>query len=83
MVEREKRLQVVQAQEEWQAGDRIFYLLHDPRPKLLRRLSGSSTPSRLAIEKLPAVEEIPHPKPPGLDEQPGSLPLPPQAQQTT
>ncbi|MGF1537950.1 MAG: cation:proton antiporter [Elainellaceae cyanobacterium] len=84
MVEREKRLQVVRAQEEWQAGDRILYLLHDPRPKLLRRLSGTSAPSRLAVEKLPAVEEIPLPKPPGLEEEiSGGLSIPPQAQQTT
>ncbi|MGB3612547.1 MAG: NAD-binding protein, partial [Elainellaceae cyanobacterium] len=82
MVEREKRLQVVRAQEDWQAGDRIIYLLHDPRPKLLRRLSGSSSPSRLAIEKLPSVEEIPIPKPAGLDDD-GNLSLPPQAQQPT
>ncbi len=83
MVERDKRLQVVRAQEDWQSGDRIFYLLHDPRPKLLRRLSGGSTPSRLAVEKLPAVEEIPIPKPAGLEGDATLLPLPPQAQQTT
>jgi NhaP-type Na+/H+ or K+/H+ antiporter len=59
LVERDNRLQVVQANEEWQPGDRIIYLLHDPRPKLLKRLSGGASPSRLALEKLPAVEEIP------------------------
>ena len=80
LVEREKRLQVVRAQEEWQAGDRIIYMLHDPRPKLLRRLSGGSSPSRLAIEKLPAVEEIPLPKPAGLPDAPS---VPSQAQQPT
>lgn len=61
LLERNNRLQVVQASEEWQAGDRIIYLLHDPRPKLLRRLSGGITPGRLSLEKLPAVEEIPMP----------------------
>ncbi|MEB3359278.1 MAG: cation:proton antiporter [Synechococcales bacterium] len=61
LVERDNRLQVVQAKEEWQSGDRIIYLLHDPRPKLLKRLSGGTSPSRLALEKLPAVEEIPIP----------------------
>ncbi|MGF1499356.1 MAG: cation:proton antiporter [Elainellaceae cyanobacterium] len=61
LVERDNRLQVVQAKEEWQPGDRIIYLLHDPRPKLLKRLSGGTSPSRLALEKLPAVEEIPIP----------------------
>ncbi|MGB3496188.1 MAG: cation:proton antiporter [Elainellaceae cyanobacterium] len=63
LIERNLRFQVVQASEEWRPGDRIIYLLHDPRPKLLRRLSGGTTPGRLSLEKLPAVEEIPMPVP--------------------
>jgi hypothetical protein len=49
----------VPATESWQSGDQIIYLLHDPRPTLLKRLSGASPSSRLAVEKLPEVEEIP------------------------
>lgn len=59
LVEREGGFQVAGASDNWQAGDQITYLLHDPRPKLLKRLSGGSSSSRLAIEKLPEVEEIP------------------------
>ncbi|MEC4983301.1 MAG: cation:proton antiporter [Oscillatoria sp. PMC 1068.18] len=59
LVKRERRLQVVKAAEEWRAGDEIIYILHDPRPKLLKRLSGGSSSSRLALEKLPEVEEVP------------------------
>jgi Trk K+ transport system NAD-binding subunit len=59
LVERESSFQVVPATETWQAGDRIIYLLHDPRPKLLKRLSGASPSTRLALEKLPEVEEVP------------------------
>jgi NhaP-type Na+/H+ or K+/H+ antiporter len=59
LVEREGNFQVVPATENWQPGDQIIYLLHDPRPKLLKRLSGASPSSRLALEKLPEVEEIP------------------------
>lgn len=60
LVRRQDRLQVVKATETWQQGDEIIYLLHDPRPQLLKRLSGgSSTTSRLALEKLPEVEEVP------------------------
>ncbi|HAZ45645.1 MAG TPA: sodium:proton antiporter, partial [Cyanobacteria bacterium UBA11371] len=59
--EREERLLVVPAAEEWKVGDRIIYLLHDPRPKLLKRLSGASPSSRLVLEKLPEVEEVPIP----------------------
>lgn len=63
LIEREGRLLVVPASEEWKAGDRIIYLLHDPRPKLLKRLSGASPSSRLTLEKLPEVEEVPIPSP--------------------
>ena len=58
LVKREKKLQIVKATEEWQSGDEITCLLHDPRPKLLKRLSGSNQSSRLALEKLPKMEEI-------------------------
>ncbi|MBW4576427.1 MAG: cation:proton antiporter [Aphanothece sp. CMT-3BRIN-NPC111] len=61
LLEREARLLVVPASEDWQVGDRIIYLLHDPRPKLLKRLSGATPSSRLALEKLPEVEEVPIP----------------------
>lgn len=57
LMEREDRLSIVPANEEWQVGDRLIYLLHDPRPKLLRQLSGSN--QALVLEKLPRVEEIP------------------------
>ncbi|WP_414565364.1 MULTISPECIES: cation:proton antiporter [unclassified Anabaena] len=59
LVERAERLQVMPANQEWQVGDRIIYLLHDPRPNLLKRLSGSSQSTRLALETLPEVEEVP------------------------
>jgi hypothetical protein len=47
--------------DDWKVGDRIIYLLHDPKPKLLKRLSGGSRPARLNVETLPAVEEVPLP----------------------
>ena len=59
LVKRNSNLQVVVAREEWQIGDEIYYLVHDPRPKLLKRLSGGNQSSRLLLEKLPEVEEIP------------------------
>lgn len=59
LMERDQQLMVVDSAEEWQGGDRIVYLLHDPRPKLLRQLSGSSNQPLLIAEKLPRVEEIP------------------------
>ncbi len=59
LVKRKDSLQVAVAKEEWQVGDEIYYLVHDPRPKLLKRLSGGNQSSRLLLEKLPEVEEIP------------------------
>jgi NhaP-type Na+/H+ or K+/H+ antiporter len=58
--ERQGRLQVLSATEEWQPGDRIIYILHAPKPKLLKRLSGSQQ-SGLILEKHPTVEEVPIP----------------------
>jgi NhaP-type Na+/H+ or K+/H+ antiporter len=59
LVEREERLQIMPANQDWEIGDRIIYLLHDPRPNLLKRLSGASQSTRLSVEKLPEVEELP------------------------
>jgi Trk K+ transport system NAD-binding subunit len=58
ILKRGDSFQVAVADEEWQAGDEIYYLLHDPRPKLLKRLSGGNQSSRLLLERLPEVEEI-------------------------
>lgn len=59
LVKRGDSLQVAVATEEWQAKDEIYYLIHDPRPKLLKRLSGGNQSSRLLLDKLPEIEEIP------------------------
>lgn len=60
LIEHQGRLQVLPAESTWAIGDRIIYLLHAPKPKLLKRLSGANQ-SRLSIEKLPTVEEVPIP----------------------
>ncbi|HEY9806529.1 MAG TPA: hypothetical protein V6D04_08170, partial [Candidatus Obscuribacterales bacterium] len=72
LLERDQRLQIMPAQEAWEAGDRIIYLLHDPRPKLLKLLSGATQP-RLTVEKLAAVEEVPMPAP-VLEPEPALIP---------
>ena len=60
LLERDEQLGIISSTEEWQIGDRIVYLLHDPRPKLLRQLSGSTSSQPLSVaEKLSRVEEIP------------------------
>ena len=59
LVQRNNSLQVIEAKEEWLAGDEIIYMFDDPRPKLLKRLSGGIQSSTLALEKLPEVDEVP------------------------
>ncbi|MGB6296953.1 MAG: cation:proton antiporter [Rivularia sp. (in: cyanobacteria)] len=58
-VERDDKINLIVAGETWQLGDRLIYLLHDPRPDLLKRLSGGNQSTRLSLENLPEVEEIP------------------------
>jgi len=59
LVKRNGKLDIIKATEEWSLGDEIIYILHDPRPQLLKRLSGLSSSSSLTLETLPKVEEIP------------------------
>lgn len=59
LVEREERFYIASATEEWQPNDHIIYLLHDSRPSLLKRLSGERQSTRLSLERLPEVEEVP------------------------
>ncbi len=60
LIKRQGSLQVVKATQDWQQDDEIIYLLHDPRPKLLKRLSGGIKSSKeLIVEPLPEVEEVP------------------------
>ncbi|MBE9189625.1 cation:proton antiporter [Gloeocapsopsis crepidinum LEGE 06123] len=61
-LEREDRFLIAPATtEDWQPSDRIIYILHDPRPNLLKRLSGDRNATRLNVEKLSKVEEVPIP----------------------
>ena len=58
MLEREERLQVMSASQQWEIGDRIIYLLYDARPNLLKLLSGASQSTPLTMETLAEVEEV-------------------------
>ncbi|GAB4377630.1 MAG: sodium:proton antiporter [Elainellaceae cyanobacterium] len=57
LVERQGHLQVVQAEQNWLPGDRLICLVHDPKPKLLKWLSGNQA-ARLTIEQLPTVAAV-------------------------
>ena len=58
-VERDDKINLIAGGETWLVGDRLIYLLHDPRPDMLKRLSGANQSTRLSLENLPEVEEIP------------------------
>jgi len=58
-VERDDKIHMMAVTETWEVGDRLIYLLHDPRPDLLKRLSGGNQSTRLSLENLPEVEELP------------------------
>lgn len=59
LVERDEHLQVMPAMQDWEVGDRIIYLLHDPRPNLLKRLSDTKQYTRLALENITEIQEVP------------------------
>lgn len=59
MLKRQGSLQLAKTTENAQIGDEVFYLLHDPRPQLLKQLSGSRSPDVLTPEPLAEVEEVP------------------------
>ncbi|MBC6476918.1 MAG: cation:proton antiporter [Hormoscilla sp. GM7CHS1pb] len=61
LLERQNMLQVVRAGQPWQPGDRLICLIHDPKPKLLNKLSGGTTTTRLTLSQLPTVKEVPMP----------------------
>ncbi len=59
LIKRKNTLYVVSPSEAWQIDDELIYLLHDPRPPLLKRLSGNHQTTRLLPKELPEVEKIP------------------------
>ena len=59
LVEHDDALQVALGQDTWEAGDRMIYLWHDSKPKLLKQLAGGIQPTRLTLETVPAVEAVP------------------------
>ncbi len=59
LLERDDRLLIMPALEDWQSDDRLIYLLHDPRPSLLKQLAGGNPQASLVLEKQPRVEELP------------------------
>ena len=50
-----KKLDVALGETDWQAGSQLTYLLHDPTPQLIKRLSGARRPSRQLVKPTKAT----------------------------
>jgi NhaP-type Na+/H+ or K+/H+ antiporter len=58
VIQQMDKLSIVTVGIEFTPGDRLIYLFYDPKPQLLKRLSGSSQPL-VAVEMIGEVETIP------------------------
>ena len=63
-LQRNGKLDVVLGPDTWQPGDTITYLMHDPTPQLLKRLSGGKRTGRLVTDTLPSSQESSEEQPP-------------------
>ncbi|MEO0770212.1 MAG: NAD-binding protein, partial [Cyanobacteria bacterium J06649_4] len=50
ITEQDGKLEVALGETDWQAGSQLTFLLHDPTPQLIKRLSGSRKPSRKIVK---------------------------------
>ncbi|GAB4150812.1 MAG: sodium:proton antiporter [Cyanobacteria bacterium J069] len=60
LVEREGQFQIAST-DVFQKGDRLLYLWHNPKSKMLKRLGGSNPTARLLPERITDVETLPQP----------------------
>jgi hypothetical protein len=58
LIRRGDKQMVLRSLEELKPDDELIYLLHDPRPQLLKRLSGGMQSRRLTLEELAVVENF-------------------------
>ncbi len=50
VIEQAEKLEVALGETQWPVGSQLTYLIHDPTPQLLKRLSGARRPSRQIIK---------------------------------
>ncbi|WP_448533680.1 cation:proton antiporter [Parathermosynechococcus lividus] len=62
LVERAEGLRIVRANEEWQPGDRLIYLLHNPKPHTLPQALISGWPVNTHVESVLVPSETPSPQ---------------------
>ena len=57
VIEKNGKLEVALGENDWQTETKLVYLLHDPTPQLIKRLSGARKPSRQLVK--PVAEKPP------------------------
>ncbi len=55
VIEQNGKLEVALSEMEWQAESKLIYLVHDPTPLLIKRLSGKRKPSRQILAPEPVM----------------------------
>ncbi len=55
VIEQNGKLEVALGEMEWQAESKLIYLVHDPTPQLIKRLSGKRKPSRQILAPEPVL----------------------------
>ena len=68
VIKQDGKLNVALGENNWQAESTLVYLLHDPTPQLLKRLSGARKPSRQLVK--PTAEKPPEKSVENLPEAP-------------
>ncbi len=67
-LQRNGKLDVLLGPGTWQPDDTVTYLIHDPTPQLLKRLSGGKRTGRLVTDMLPSIPESAPTEPDAKDE---------------
>ncbi|MEM8502586.1 MAG: cation:proton antiporter [Cyanobacteria bacterium P01_D01_bin.1] len=57
VIEQAEKLEVALSETQWPVGSQLTYLIHDPTPQLLKRLSGARKPSRQIIKPKPEAPQ--------------------------
>ncbi|MEO1590699.1 MAG: cation:proton antiporter [Cyanobacteria bacterium J06632_22] len=84
-VQRNSKLELAFIPQQWQANDVITYLIHDPTPQIMKRLSGGMRSPRLATQNLPPAKTNPikREEVTGTEVKPDTVPPPAELAQPT
>ncbi len=78
VTEQNEKLEVALGETTWPVNSKLIYLLHDPTPQLIKRLSGARKPSRQIVKptKEEPKAEQPNETQPAAEGDPATAPMP-------